>query len=75
VSSAVQQAPGIMRTDLQKHDLGIPGRQMIQNRVELALMAPAETIHTGRHVGAGTASELAPYLVEKRKPFLVMVDN
>jgi len=40
MSSTVQQAPGIMRTDLQEHDLSIPGRQMIQNRVELGPEAP-----------------------------------
>jgi quercetin dioxygenase-like cupin family protein len=39
--ATVQQAPGIMRTDLQQHDLGIPGREMIQNRVDLGPEAPA----------------------------------
>ena len=35
-----QQAPGITRTDLQEHDLSIPGRQMIQNRVDIGPEAP-----------------------------------
>jgi quercetin dioxygenase-like cupin family protein len=29
------QQPGIRRTDLQRHDLGVPGREVIQVRVEL----------------------------------------
>ena len=41
MSSTEQQAPGIERTDLQQHDLGIPGRMVIQNRVELGPEAPA----------------------------------
>ncbi|HXQ35427.1 MAG TPA: cupin domain-containing protein [Anaerolineales bacterium] len=30
------QAPGIKRTDLQRHDLSVPGREVVQVRVELA---------------------------------------
>jgi quercetin dioxygenase-like cupin family protein len=111
---ALQQAPGITRTDLQQHDLSIPGREVIQNRVEIgpeapfvrhkhpgeeiiyvlegsleyhidgesprtveageALMVPAETVHAVRNVGAGDAAELATYVVEKGKPFLVVVE-
>jgi quercetin dioxygenase-like cupin family protein len=114
MSSTVQQAPGIMRTDLQRHDLSVPGREVIQNRVELgpeapavrhkhpgeeiiyvlegsleyhldgsepktyhageALTVPAETVHAVRNVGSGTGAELATYVVEKGKPFLVVVD-
>lgn len=29
------QQPGIRRTDLQRHDLGVPGREVFQVRVEL----------------------------------------
>ena len=29
------QAPGITRTDLQRHDLSVPGREVVQARVEL----------------------------------------
>jgi len=112
--ATVQQVPGIDRTDLQEHDLSIPGRIVIQNRVELgpeapavrhkhpgeeiiyvldgmleyaidgrppqtygageALMVPAETVHSVRNVGTGKASELATYVVEKDKPFLVVVE-
>jgi quercetin dioxygenase-like cupin family protein len=114
MNSTVQQAPGITRTDLQEHDLSIPGRMVIQNRVELgpeapairhehpreeiiyvlegtleyqidgepprtvsageALMVPPETVHAVRNVGTGNAAELATYVVEKGKPFLVVVE-
>ena len=37
---SVQQAPGLWRTDLQHHDLSVPGREVIQNRVELGPEAP-----------------------------------
>jgi len=35
-----------------------------------ALMVPAETVHAVRNVGAGTAAELATYVVEKGRPLL-----
>ena len=112
--ATAQQVPGITRTDLQQHDLSIPGREVIQNRVELgpeapairhkhpgeeiiyvlegsleydidgqgpktfnagdALLVPAETPHAVRNVGSGRAAELATYVVEKGKPFLVVVE-
>jgi quercetin dioxygenase-like cupin family protein len=34
MSSTVQQS-GIKRTDLQRHDLSVPGREVIQNRVDI----------------------------------------
>jgi len=114
MSTTVQQVPGIDRTDLQQHDLSIPGHMVIQNRVELspdvpafrhkhpgeeliyvlegtleyaidgqtpktysagdALMVPAETVHSVRNVGSGNAAELATYVVEKGKPFIVLAD-
>jgi quercetin dioxygenase-like cupin family protein len=114
MSSTVQQAPGIKRTDLQQHDLSVPGREVIQNHVEIgpeapfvkhkhpgkeiiyvlegsleyhidgsdpktynageALMVPTETVHAVRNAGNGAAAELATYVVEKGKPFLVVVD-
>jgi quercetin dioxygenase-like cupin family protein len=112
--ATIQQAPGIKRTDLQEHDLSVPGRMVIQNRVELgpeapavrhkhpgeeiiyvlegtleysidgrepktysadeALLVPAETLHSVRNVGDGNATELATYVVEKGKPFPVVVE-
>jgi quercetin dioxygenase-like cupin family protein len=111
---AVQQAPGISRTDLQQHDLSVPGREVIQNRVDIGpeapvvkhwhpgeeiiyvlegsleyqlegrppvtvnagdvFFVPAEKVHTAKNAGSGNAAELATYVVEKGKPFLVVVD-
>ena len=33
---ALAQQPGISRTDLQRHDLGVPGREVVQVRVDIA---------------------------------------
>jgi hypothetical protein len=33
LSGAVQQAPGLWRTDLQQHDLGVPGREVVQQEL------------------------------------------
>ena len=113
MSSTEQQVSGIRRTDLQQHDLSIPGREVIQNRVDISpeapfvkhkhpgeeiiyvlegsleyqvegepttlnagdvLLVPAETIHAVRNVGSANAAELATYVVEKGKPFLVVVE-
>jgi quercetin dioxygenase-like cupin family protein len=37
---ATQQIPGLTRTDLQQHDLSVPGKEVIQNRVDIAPDAP-----------------------------------
>ncbi len=34
------QVPGLTRTDLQQHELSVPGREMVQNRVEISPGAP-----------------------------------
>ena len=36
LSAARAQQPGIKRTDLQRHDLSIPGREVVQVRVDFA---------------------------------------
>lgn len=41
ISATVQQLPGIVRTDLQEHDLSIPGREVVQNRVDVSPEAPS----------------------------------
>jgi quercetin dioxygenase-like cupin family protein len=114
VSTTAHQVPGLKRIDLQEHDLSVPGRVVIQNRVELspespafrhnhpgeeityvlegsveysidgqaratynpgdALMVPPEAVHAVRNVGSGGAALLSTYVVEKGKPFLVVVD-
>lgn len=42
------QQPGIKRTELQRHDLGVPGREVVQVRVELA-----PGVAFGRHTHPG----------------------
>ena len=41
MSSTEQQASGIERTDLQRHDLSIPEREVVHNRVDISPEAPA----------------------------------
>ena len=114
MSSTAQQVPGLKRIDLQEHDLSVPGRVVIQNRIDLSLEAPAfrhkhpgeeityvlegsveysidgqalatygagdalivppETVHAVKNIGTGNAALLSTYIVEKGKPFLVVVD-
>jgi len=38
------------------------------------LLVPAETVHAVKNVGSGNTAELATYVVEKGKPFLVVVE-
>jgi quercetin dioxygenase-like cupin family protein len=40
MSSTAQQTSGVTRTDLQRHDLSAPGRELIQNRVGISPEAP-----------------------------------
>jgi len=114
MSTAAPQAQGLTRTDVQEHDLSVPGRRLIQNRVDISpgapafrhkhpgeeviyvlegslqydiagrppirlhagegLTVPADTVHAATNIGTGNAAELATYIVEKDKPFLVAVD-
>ena len=114
MSAAVLQVPGLKRIDLQEHDLSVPGRVVIQNRIDLspeapafrhkhpgeeityvlegsvqysiegqalatynagdALIVPPETVHAVKNIGTGNAALLSTYIVEKGKPFLVVVD-
>ena len=37
-------------------------------------MVPTETVHPVRTTGEGSAAQLATYVVETGKPFLVIVD-
>jgi quercetin dioxygenase-like cupin family protein len=48
---AVQQAPGLWRTDLQRQDLSVPGREMVQSRVDIGLEAPlVKHTHPGEEI-------------------------
>jgi len=50
-SRAVQQAPGLWRTDLQRQDLSVPGREMVQSRVDIGLEAPlVKHTHPGEEI-------------------------
>jgi quercetin dioxygenase-like cupin family protein len=40
MSNTEQRASGIERTDLQQHDLSIPGREVVHNRVDISPQAP-----------------------------------
>jgi quercetin dioxygenase-like cupin family protein len=50
-SKAQAQAPGITRTDLQRHDLSVPGREVVQVRVGFApgVVAPRHS-HPGEEI-------------------------
>jgi quercetin dioxygenase-like cupin family protein len=58
------QPPGITRTGLQRHDLSVPGREVIQSRVDLApgIVAP-EHRHPGEEMVYAIADVLE-YRVE-----------
>ncbi|WP_194461435.1 hypothetical protein [Bradyrhizobium sp. CCBAU 53421] len=70
-TAQAQQPAGFTRTDLQRHDLSAPGREVVQVRVDIVI--PANTIHAAKNVGKVTASELATYIVEKDQPLLTLV--
>jgi len=40
MSTITQDVPGLTRTDLQRHDISVPGREVIQNRVDISPDAP-----------------------------------
>jgi quercetin dioxygenase-like cupin family protein len=62
------QQPGIKRTDLQRHDLGATGREVIQVRVELAPgVAFGKHTHPGEEVIYMLEGTLE-YEVEGRPP-------
>ena len=49
--ATLAQAPGITRTDLQRHDLSIPGREMFQVLVEFAPgVVAARHSHPGEEI-------------------------
>jgi quercetin dioxygenase-like cupin family protein len=48
---AVQQAPGLWRTDLQQHDLSVDGHEVVQARVDLGSEAPlVKHTHPGEEI-------------------------
>jgi quercetin dioxygenase-like cupin family protein len=62
------QAPGINRIDLQEHDLSVPGREVIQNRVEITSEAPPfKHFHYGEEIIYVLEGELE-YQIEGEAP-------
>ena len=50
-SRAVQQGPGLWRTDLLKQDLSVAGREMVQARVDIGPEAPlVKHTHPGEEI-------------------------
>ena len=50
-SGAIQQAPGLWRTDLQRQDLSVHGREMVQSRVDIGPEAPlVKHTHPGEEI-------------------------
>jgi quercetin dioxygenase-like cupin family protein len=46
-----QQAPGLWRTDLQQHDLSVPGREVVQACVDIGPEAPlVKHTHPGEEI-------------------------
>jgi len=48
LSAQVLRPPGSTRTDLQRHDLSVPGREVLQARVDFA---PGASFPSHRHPG------------------------
>ena len=48
---AQAQQPGVKRTDLQQHDLSVPGREVVQVRVDIGpgVLAPNHS-HPGEEI-------------------------
>jgi quercetin dioxygenase-like cupin family protein len=68
---ALAQQPGVKRTDLQRHDLGIPGREAIQVHVELAPgVAFPKHSHPGEEIIYVLTGSLE-YEVEGRSPVIL----
>jgi quercetin dioxygenase-like cupin family protein len=50
-SGKMQQAPGLWRTDLQRGDLSVPGREVVQDRVDIGPEAPLlKHTHPGEEI-------------------------
>jgi quercetin dioxygenase-like cupin family protein len=65
---AQAQAPGITRTDLQRHDLSVTGREVVQVRVDFApgVVAP-EHYHPGEEI-VYSIEGLLEYRLEGKPP-------
>jgi quercetin dioxygenase-like cupin family protein len=68
---ALAQVPGVKRTDLQQHDLSIPGREVVQVVVEIApgVTAPNHT-HPGEEI-VYVLEGVLEYRVEGQPPVML----
>ena len=68
LNTARAQQPGIKRTDLQRHDLSAPGREVIQVRVDFApgVVAPRHS-HSGEEI-VYAIEGLMEYQVDGKPP-------
>jgi quercetin dioxygenase-like cupin family protein len=58
-AEAVEAAPGLWRTSLQQHDLSVPGRVLVQVRVDIEPSSPpVRHFHPGEEVIAVLAGSL-----------------
>jgi hypothetical protein len=65
---AQQQTPGLWRTDLQRHDLSIPGREVVQSRVDIGPEAPlVKHTHPGEEIIYSLEGSLG-YQIEGQPP-------
>lgn len=66
--TASAQQPGVKRTDLQQHNLSIPGREMVQVRVDIAPgVLAAKHNHPGEEIIYVLEGELQ-YQLEGKPP-------
>ena len=65
---AQAQQPGVKRTDLQRHDLSVPGREVVQVRVDIApgVLAPNHS-HPGEEI-VYVIEGLLEYQLEGKPP-------
>ena len=65
---AQAQQPGVKRTDLQQHDLSVPGREVVQVRVDIApgVLAPNHS-HPGEEI-VYVIGGLLEYAIEGKLP-------
>ena len=65
---AQAQQPGVKRTDLQRHDLSIPGREVVQVRVDIAPgVLAASHSHPGEEI-VYVIEGVLEYRLEGRPP-------
>jgi len=73
--AAQVQQPGIKRTDLQRHDLSIPGREVVQVRVDFAPgVAFCKHSHPGEEIAYVLEGSLE-YQLENKPPVTLKADD